>query len=69
MKKYPVKYIKPKSLSSEAKSALSNFPNAGPYPNIIGMRRVWGETNLRPLFLVMYESYLYNVSSEFYYNI
>lgn len=69
MKKYPVKYIKKNSVSSSIRGQLSEFPNAGPYPNITGMRRVWGESNLHPLFLVMYQSYLYNVSPQFYYNI
>lgn len=69
MKKYPVKYIKSNSLSPMMERYLSIFPNAGPHPNITGMRRVWGESNLFPLHLVMYKSYLYNVSSNFYYNI
>lgn len=66
MKKYPVKYIKSETLTPVMERALSVFPNAGPHPNITGMRRVWGESNIHPLFLVMYQSYLYNVNSKFY---
>lgn len=41
-KVYPVKYAKQSSISPFLKSHIESFPNAGPYPNITGMRRVWG---------------------------
>lgn len=65
-KVYPVKYVKQVNISIVLKSRIESFPNAGPYPNITGMRRVWGESNQRKLFLVMMGSYLYNVSWNIY---
>lgn len=41
-KVYPVKYAKQSSISPFLKSHIESFPNAGPHPNITGMRRVWG---------------------------
>ena len=65
-KVYPVKYAKQSSISPFLKSHIESFPNAGPHPNIAGMRRVWGESNQRKLFLVMMGSYLYNVNWDTY---
>lgn len=65
-KVYPVKYIKQTNISPVLKSRIESFPNAGPRPNITGMRRVRGEYNQRNLFLVMIGSYLYNVSWDIY---
>ena len=48
-KVYPVKYAKQSSISPFLKSHIESFPNAGPHPNITGMRRVWGESNQRKL--------------------
>lgn len=41
---------------------LDSFPNAGPRPNVSGMRRIYGEN----AFLIMCGSYLYNVSERIY---
>ena len=65
-KVYPVKYAKQSNISPFLKSHIKSFPNAGPHPNITGMRHVWGESNQRKLFLVMMGSYLYNVSWDTY---
>ena len=65
-KVYPVKYAKKSSISPSLKSRIESFPNAGPHPNITGMRRVWGESNQRKLFLIMMGSYLYNVNWDTY---
>ena len=63
---YPVKYAKKSSISPFLKAHIESFPNAGPHPNITGMRRVWGEFNQRKLFLVMMGSYVYNVNWDTY---
>lgn len=65
-KVYPVKYAKQSSISPFLKSHIESFPNAGPHLNITGMRRVWGESNQRKLFLIMMDSYLYNVNWDTY---
>ena len=65
-KVYPVKYAKQSSISPFLKSHIESFPNAGLHPNITGMRSVWGESNQRKLFLVMMDSYLYNVNWDTY---
>lgn len=41
---------------------LDQYPNAGPNPNIAGMRKIYGEN----AFLVKSGRYLYNVPEEVY---
>lgn len=64
MKKFPVKTVR--TNNQALKNRLSCFPNAGPNPNITGMRRIWGESKNHPLFLVKLGAYLYNVSRDMY---
>lgn len=57
--KRPVIYVKAKY---HDELNLSEFPSSGKYPNITGMRRIYGEhANL-----VMCCNYLYNVDAETY---
>jgi hypothetical protein len=49
----PVKY----------RSMVSGFPNAGPRPNVTGMRKIYGKN----AYLVMCGQYLYHVDRETYY--
>lgn len=60
MRKLPVKTVR--TNNQALKNRLSCFPNAGPNPNITGMRRMWGESKNHTLFLVKMGSYLYNVN-------
>lgn len=64
MKKLPVKTVR--TNNQALKNRLSYFPNAGPNPNITGMRRMWGESKNHTLFLVKMGAYLYNVDRDMY---
>ena len=63
---YPIKYVKQSIVSPSLEAHIKSFPYAGPYPNITGMRRVWGESNQRKLFLIKMGTYLYNVDWDTY---
>jgi len=53
----PVKYM---SVKHKRHAELRTHPNAGPNPNIYGMRRIYGKKAL----LVKSGAYLYNVSAS-----
>lgn len=62
MTKHPVRYcnkITLRTLKFNHYPDIENFPNAGPNPNVTGMRRFWGED----AYLVRRGQYVYNVSS------
>lgn len=52
-------YIK---ATAHNKNLLNGCPSAGPYPNITGMRRIWGKNAI----IVKCGVYIYNVSYETY---
>lgn len=63
--KYPVKYVR-KERVKRLRLDLSNCPNAGPYPNVTGMRlHYWGID--APIIRV--GAYIYKVSPEVYHSV
>jgi hypothetical protein len=50
---------------------LSRFPNAGPYPNVAGMKRIWGGGiyGAKEVLCVQADKYLYHVDADTYYKI
>ena len=60
--KTPVKYANKRQYN---RLQLWRFPNAGPHPNITGMRRIYGPH----AFLVQSGQYLYNVPASVYYSL
>ena len=45
---------------------LGRFPNAGPNPNIIGMKMKWGGYDWKKVLCVSDGTYLYHVDEETY---
>lgn len=61
MKNY--KYVR---ATAENEKTLSRYPNAGPRPNIAGMRRLyWGNG----AYIIKCGQYAYNVPSEIFYSL
>lgn len=50
-------YVKATSYN---KTILSEYPSAGPYANITGMRKIWGQNSN----IVKCGTYIYNVPTE-----
>ena len=59
---FPVKYA---NKSMKMRLSLDQYPNAGPNPNITGMRHIYGTY----AYLVKSGSYLYNVPKDVYFNL
>jgi hypothetical protein len=58
--KHPVKYVKKKDLGL---IDLDNYPSAGPYPSVTGMRKkFWGENAC----IIKNGVYIYKVPKEVY---
>lgn len=60
MKNY--KYVQS---TKENKKILSRYPNAGPYPNITGMRRLYWGANA---YIIKCGQFAYNVPAEIFYS-
>ena len=58
----PVKYAKQED---KRRLHLDQYPNAGPRPNITGMRRIYGPH----AYLIKSGQYLYNVPASVYYSL
>ena len=50
------------------RNTLGRFPNAGPYPNITGMKRIWGGGifGAKNVLCVSTGKYLYHVDADTY---
>lgn len=51
------------SIKNYYRLKLKSFPSAGPYPNVTGMRKIWG----KEAYILWCGNYIYKVDYDTYY--